>query len=116
MVDLQKNLIVSHSTCVGEPLPLQIVMIMLILRVNCLIRGYSGVSQKLIEQLVEAIEKKILPKVPSQGSVGASGDLAPLSHIALGLMGIGEIWDEANQTYSDASQILQKKGFKPIEY
>lgn len=44
--------------------------------------------------------------MPSQGSVGASGDLAPLSHIALGLMGIGEIWDEANQTYSDASQIL----------
>lgn len=54
--------------------------------------------------------------MPSQGSVGASGDLAPLSHIALGLMGVGEIWDEATETYSDASQILEKKGFKPIEY
>ncbi|CAD8047581.1 unnamed protein product [Paramecium sonneborni] len=114
MVDLQKNLIISHASCVGEPLKPNIVLVMMILRLNCLIRGFSGVRMCLIESLQQAINKKLIPKVPCQGSVGASGDLAPLSHLALGLMGIGEIWIDGQ--YIDADQALKINDFEPLEY
>ncbi|CAD8047380.1 unnamed protein product [Paramecium primaurelia] len=114
MVDLQKNLIISHASCVGEPLKPHIVLVMMILRLNCLIRGFSGVRMSLIESLQQAINKKIIPKVPCQGSVGASGDLAPLSHLALGLMGIGEIWNDGQ--YIAADMALKMHNFEPLEF
>lgn len=75
---LQHNLIISHSAGVGEPLPKNIVRLMLLLRINSLVKGYSGVRYKLVEQLIKIFNLGITAYIPSQGSVGSSGDLAPL--------------------------------------
>ncbi|HXO84707.1 MAG TPA: histidine ammonia-lyase [Gemmatimonadales bacterium] len=88
---LQLNLIRSHASGVGEPLAQDAVRAMMLLRANVLARGTSGVRPVLPELLVEMLNRKIHPTVPSQGSVGASGDLAPLSHLALAMIGEGEV-------------------------
>jgi histidine ammonia-lyase len=88
---LQLNLIRSHASGVGEPLSQDAVRAMMLLRANVLVRGTSGVRPVLPELLVEMLNRKIHPTVPSQGSVGASGDLAPLSHLALAMIGEGEV-------------------------
>ena len=88
---LQLNLIRSHASGVGEPLPVDAVRAMMLLRANVLARGTSGVRPVLPELLVEMLNRKIHPTVPSQGSVGASGDLAPLSHLALAMIGEGDV-------------------------
>ncbi len=88
---LQLNLIRSHASGVGEPLGQDIVRAMMLLRANVLVRGTSGVRAELPELLVEMLNQKIHPTVPSQGSVGASGDLAPLSHLALAMIGEGDV-------------------------
>ena len=88
---LQLNLIRSHASGVGEPLPVDAVRAMMLLRANVLVRGTSGVRPALPELLVEMLNRKIHPSVPSQGSVGASGDLAPLSHLALAMIGEGDV-------------------------
>jgi histidine ammonia-lyase len=87
---LQLNLIRSHASGVGEPLPVDAVRAMMLLRANVLVRGTSGVRPVLPELLVEMLNRGLHPTVPSQGSVGASGDLAPLSHLALAMIGEGE--------------------------
>jgi histidine ammonia-lyase len=87
---LQVNLIRSHAAGVGDPLPDDAVRAMMLLRANVLLRGTSGVRIALPELLVEMLNRRVHPRVPSQGSVGASGDLAPLSHLALALIGEGE--------------------------
>src|SRR2546429_5450019 len=89
--DLQLNLIRSHASGVGEPLPVDAVRAMMLLRANVLMRGTSGVRAVVPELLVEMLNRKIHPTVPSQGSVGASGDLAPLSHLALAMIGEGDV-------------------------
>lgn len=89
--DLQHKLIHSHACGVGEMFPEVVSRAMLILRANALLKGYSGVRPVVIETLLELINHQIHPIVPSQGSLGASGDLAPLSHLALVLMGEGEV-------------------------
>src|SRR3989440_8079304 len=89
--DLQLNLIRSHASGVGEPLPPDAVRAMMLLRANVLVRGTSGVRPVLPELLVEMLNHKLHPTVPSQGSVGASGDLAPLSHLALAMIGEGDV-------------------------
>ena len=89
---LQQNLIRSHSAGVGDPLPERIVRAILTLRANCLARGHSGLRLETLEQVVDLIDARIHPVVPAQGSVGASGDLAPLAHLALALMGEGEVF------------------------
>ena len=76
---LQRNLILSHSAGVGRPLSREAVRGMMVLRLNSLIRGYSGVRQQVLDQLVECLNRGVTPWVPSRGSVGASGDLAPLA-------------------------------------
>jgi len=86
---LQYNLIRSHATGVGDPLPDQIVRAMLLLRARTLAQGHSGVRPIIVLKLLELLDKDILPVVPSQGSVGASGDLAPFAHLALPLIGEG---------------------------
>ena len=88
---LQENLIKSHACGVGEKLSETIVRGMLLLRVNALIKGYSGIRYQVIEKMVEFLNKGLIPVVYAKGSLGASGDLAPLSHMALPLIGLGEV-------------------------
>ncbi|HET9136719.1 MAG TPA: histidine ammonia-lyase [Candidatus Kapabacteria bacterium] len=88
---LQQNLIRSHAAGTGEPLPTEVVRAMLLLRANALSKGYSGVREAVIEQLLTFLKHDILPVILSKGSVGSSGDLAPLSHLALALTGEGKV-------------------------
>src|SRR6059036_1089347 len=89
--ELQRNLIRSHASGVGDPLSGDVVRAMMLLRANVLVRGTSGVRPALPELLVDMLNQKIHPTVPSQGSVGASGDLAPLAHLALAMIGEGDV-------------------------
>ena len=88
---LQRNLIISHSAGVGDYLPPLIVKIMMLLRVNALASGHSGIRLSTLELLIEMINQNIIPVIPSQGSVGSSGDLAPLSHLVLAMIGEGDV-------------------------
>ena len=88
---LQKNLILSHSVGVGPALPESIVRLILALKIGSLARGASGVRWQVIECLFAMLAADVLPLIPAQGSVGASGDLAPLAHMAAGAMGIGKV-------------------------
>ena len=107
---LQERLILSHAAGVGEPLSASAVRGMLLLRVNTLARGHSGVRVELVEALLALLNANILPRVPSRGSVGASGDLAPLAHLALALLGRGEVLAEG--TWIPAVEGLARIGLK----
>ena len=87
---LQRNLVVSHACGVGPLLPREVVRLVLALKVNSLARGYSGVRWSVVETLLACLERDVLPAIPGQGSVGASGDLAPLAHLAAALIGVGD--------------------------
>src|SRR3712207_1394415 len=89
--ELQRNLILSHSCGLGEPLPDRIVRLILILKAIGLARGHSGVRPLVVERLLKLVDAGALPVIPSQGSVGASGDLAPLAHMSAALIGEGSI-------------------------
>ncbi len=89
--NLQKNLILTHAVCVGEPLAEEIVRALMLIRINTLLKGHSGIRWVLLERLIEMLNFGLLPLIPEKGSVGASGDLAPLSHMALPLIGAGEV-------------------------
>lgn len=88
---LQQNIIMSHSGGVGEPLPVEAVRAMMLLRANSLAKGYSGVRVEVVQLLLDMLNKAVYPVVPCKGSVGASGDLVPLAHIALAMIGLGEV-------------------------
>ena len=88
--ELQRNLIVTHAVCVGEPFAPEIVRAMLCIRINTLMRGHSGIRVETLQALAAMLNAGIVPVVPQLGSVGASGDLAPLSHLAIVLLGGGE--------------------------
>jgi len=88
--ELQRNLVVSHACGVGPPLPREIVRLVVALKVNSLARGYSGVRWSVVETLLACLERDMVPVIPAQGSVGASGDLAPLAHLSAALIGIGD--------------------------
>lgn len=88
---LQRNLILSHAVGVGEPIEDDLARLMLALKINGLVRGHSGVRWEVIERLLGMLNEDILPIVPRQGSLGASGDLAPLSHLVLPLLGVGDV-------------------------
>ncbi|MFO7968961.1 MAG: histidine ammonia-lyase [Candidatus Izemoplasmatales bacterium] len=109
---LQENLIKSHACGVGEKLSETIVRGMLLLRVNALIKGYSGIRYLAIEKMVEFLNKNITPVVYAKGSLGASGDLAPLSHMSLPLIGLGEVIYQGKEY--DAKLGLEKAGIKPL--
>ena len=87
--ELQLRLLRSHACGVGEPYPDEIVRAALLMRANTLAKGYSGTRPEVAQRLLDCLERGILPEVPSRGSVGASGDLAPLAHLALPLVGEG---------------------------
>ncbi|MBL7755672.1 MAG: histidine ammonia-lyase [Chitinophagaceae bacterium] len=89
---LQENLVLSHACGLGEEVPLEIVKIMLLLKIKNFVYGHSGVSRELTERLLEFHNKQIIPVVYEQGSLGASGDLAPLAHLSLPLLNRGEVW------------------------
>src|SRR5947207_638284 len=92
--ELQINLVRSHAVGVGDPLPVAETRAMMLLRANSLAKGYSGVRAVVIDTICEMLNRSVTPFVPSQGSVGASGDLAPLAHLALTLIGEGECLNE----------------------
>jgi histidine ammonia-lyase len=109
---LQVNLIRSHSAGVGEPLSQQETRAMMLLRANSLAKGFSGVRPEVIDLICAMLNKGVHPVVPSQGSVGASGDLAPLAHLALAMIGEGEVWRDDSRTSSAGA--FRHAGIKPL--
>ncbi|EKN70018.1 histidine ammonia-lyase [Neobacillus bataviensis LMG 21833] len=110
--DLQLNLIRSHACGVGEPFPEVVAKAMVLLRANALLKGYSGIRPLVIEKLLELVNKDIIPVIPQQGSLGASGDLAPLSHLALVLIGEGEVFYKGKRM--ESLEALQQEGILPV--
>jgi len=110
---LQYNLLKSHSVGVGNPIPTEIAKLMLITKVHALAQGYSGISMETLERIVWHIDNDIIPVVPEKGSVGASGDLAPLAHLFLPLIGLGEVQDKGKVIA--AGEMLKQHGLEPIK-
>ncbi|HEV2994573.1 MAG TPA: histidine ammonia-lyase [Chthoniobacterales bacterium] len=110
---LQLNLVRSHACGIGPPLSEPEVRAMMLLRANVLTLGFSGVRSEIIEMLCEMLNRGVHPVIPEKGSVGASGDLAPLAHLALGLIGEGESFFDGERMHS--GEALQRAGLKPIE-
>ena len=111
--ELQVNLVRSHAFGVGSPLPLAETRAMMLLRANSLAKGHSGVRAAVIDILCEMLNRGVIPFIPSQGSVGASGDLAPLAHLALALIGEGECHDETGTRFP-AWEALKRAQIKPL--
>lgn len=109
---LQKNLVMSHACGTGEEVPQEIVKLMLLLKIQGLSYGNSGVQLETVERLIDFFNHDILPVVYQQGSLGASGDLAPLAHLSLPLIGEGEVYDRGKR--KSAKDVLKKRGWKPI--
>ncbi|MEM3700705.1 MAG: histidine ammonia-lyase [Candidatus Bathyarchaeia archaeon] len=110
---LQTNLIRSHSTCVGKNLSTEIVRALMLLRANTLAKGYSGIRLETLETIVEMLNKRVHPIIPAKGSVGASGDLAPLSHMSLVLIGEGKA--EYKGKTMNGKEAMEKANIKPIQ-
>ena len=110
--ELQLRLLRSHACGVGEPYPTEIVRAAMLLRANALAKGFSGAHIHTVELIVECLNRGVLPHVPSRGSVGASGDLAPLAHLALPLIGEGEAWFEGRRL--PGAEALAAAGLEPV--
>ena len=110
---LQSNLVLSHAVGVGAPLPAPVVRLMLALKIQSLAHGFSGVRRELVDALLKLYNADVLPRVPSKGSVGASGDLAPLAHMSAVLLGVGEV--ECGGELSSADDGLARAGLKRIK-
>jgi len=110
---LQENLLKSHSVGLGDTIPFDIAKLMLILKLQSLCMGYSGVSEAIVDRIIWHINEEYIPSVPEQGSVGASGDLAPLSHLFLPLIGLGKL-QRKDSPFEDTSQVLKQEGLSPI--
>jgi histidine ammonia-lyase len=110
--ELQLRLLRSHACGVGEPYPDEVVRAAMLLRANALAKGYSGARVVTVELLVECLNRGVLPRVPSRGSVGASGDLAPLAHLALPLIGEGEAWFDGRLL--PGGEALGAAGLEPV--
>lgn len=111
--ELQHYLLKSHACGIGEPLSEDIVRGMMLLRINALSKGYSGIRPLVVERLITFLNKGITPVVPSQGSLGASGDLAPLSHMCLPLIGLGEVFIDGKR--QPAKVALKKLNLSPLQ-
>src|SRR5581483_4337054 len=111
--ELQLRLLRSHACGVGEAYPPEIVRAAMLLRANALAKGYSGARVETVELLVACLNRGLLPRVPSRGSVGASGDLAPLAHLALPL--VGEGWAFFEGELVDGAAALERAGLQPVQ-
>src|ERR1700710_2518370 len=109
---LQYNLLKSHSVGVGKPIPKEIAKLMLITKVHALAQGYSGISPATLDRIIWHIDHDIIPLVPEKGSVGASGDLAPLAHLFLPLIGFGEVYAHGERV--PAVNALKSHGLLPL--
>lgn len=110
---LQRNIVLSHAAGVGEPLPDPVVRLVLCLKLASLLQGHSGVSREVIHALQRLIDADALPEVPAQGSVGASGDLAPLAHLVLPLLGLGHVRLHGERL--NGTQALARLGLAPVD-
>ena len=113
LATLQKNLVMSHACGTGERVPREIVRLMLFLKAQSLSYGHSGVQLETVERLIDLYNLDLLPVVYQQGSLGASGDLAPLAHLSLPLIGLGEI-EKADGKVVPAAEVLKEQGWQPI--
>ncbi len=113
LVELQKNLIRSHCCGVGAPFTKAESRAIMLLRANALSRGHSGIRVDVVEKILEFLNNDLVPVIPQQGSVGASGDLAPLSHLALAIIGEGEVWQNGKAVPVEG--VLKEKGIEPLE-
>ena len=109
---LQRNIVLSHAAGVGEPLPVAVVRLIMALKLASLARGASGVRWSVLERLDGCLARGLVPVIPGQGSVGASGDLAPLAHMTAAMMGVGEFVVEGARV--DASDALRRAGIAPL--
>ena len=110
---LQRNLLLSHAAGVGDALPDAVVRLILALKINALARGYSGITMGVIDALAKLLEHEVYPVIPAQGSVGASGDLAPLAHLGTVLLGIGQV--RARGALLPAAEGLRLAGLQPLK-
>jgi len=110
--ELQHNLIVTHAVCVGEPFAPEVVRAMLAIRINTLLRGHSGIRPSTLSALSELLNRNVIPLIPQKGSVGASGDLAPLSHLAIVLLGGGEAWFQGQRL--SGAEALRRAELMPL--
>ncbi|WP_075619790.1 histidine ammonia-lyase [Paenisporosarcina indica] len=109
---LQLHLIRSHACGIGEPFEERVSRAMVVLRLNALLKGFSGIRVEVLERLAYMVNHSIHPVIPSQGSLGASGDLAPLSHLALVLVGEGLVWNEGD--HQPAGELWESRGMQPL--
>ena len=110
--ELQHNLITTHAVCVGKPFAEDVVRAMLVIRINTLLRGHSGIRVETLRALAALLNSGVVPVVPEKGSVGASGDLAPLSHLAIVLLGGGEAFYQGERL--PGAEALERAGLAPI--
>jgi histidine ammonia-lyase len=111
---LQVNLLRSHAAGVGDPLPIRAVRASMALRANVLAKGFSGIRRATLERLLDFLNHRVHPRVPSRGSVGASGDLAPLAHLSLVLIGEGQAWVGDSPTPVSGREALAAAGLTPV--
>ena len=111
---LQENLIVSHAVGFGPPIPREVVRAMMLLRINALARGHSGIRVDTVQTLVSMLNANVVPVIPSQGSVGASGDLVQLAHLVLAMMGRGSVLGRDGVRQMASRPALKRAGIKPI--
>jgi histidine ammonia-lyase len=112
---LQRNLVLSHSVGVGDLIPKDISRLMLELKIHSLGLGNSGISEKTFDRLIYFAENDLIPAMPEKGSVGASGDLAPLAHMSLPLLGYGLFWNQEGTDTIPAEKVLQEHGLESID-
>jgi len=112
-VELQRNLIISHAVCVGDPLPEAAIRAILAIRINTLLLGHSGIRRNTVRTLAAMLNEGVHPIVPEKGSCGASGDLAPLSHVGLVLIGLGEA--EFRGDRLPGAEAMRRAGIEPVE-
>jgi histidine ammonia-lyase len=110
---LQRNLLLSHAAGVGDALPDAVVRLILVLKINALARGHSGITMAVIDALLALLQHEVYPVIPAQGSVGASGDLAPLAHLSTVLLGIGEV--RVRGALLPAGEGIRLAGFEPLK-
>ncbi len=112
--ELQRNLLLSHAVGVGDPVPRAISRLMLHLKIHSLGKGYSGISEATFSRLLDFAERDLISVIPSRGSVGASGDLAPLAHMSLPLIGRGFFWGDDDEPVP-AAEVLRSEGLEPVD-